>query len=117
MIWSKLESPEQLRAIKEASHTNTILIFKHSTSCSISRTALSRLERNWIVEQTARVKPFFLDLLKYRNVSDQIAAEFSVQHESPQILLIENGESVYDRSHFDIDYLDVVEALGRRAKN
>ena len=117
MIWSRLESLEQLRAIKEASRTNTILIFKHSTSCSISRTALSRLERNWVAEQTARVKPFFLDLLKYRNVSNQIAAEFSVQHESPQILLIENGESVYDRSHFDIDYLDVVGALEKRAKN
>ena len=117
MIWSKLDSLEQLQAIKEASRENTILIFKHSTSCSISRTALSRLERNWTAEQTAGIKPFFLDLLKYRDVSNQIALEFSVQHESPQILLIENGESVYDRSHFEIDYVDVVGILEKRAKN
>jgi bacillithiol system protein YtxJ len=107
MNWLNLESVEQLQSIKASSKTNPVLIFKHSTQCSISRTALDRLERNWNGGEMEAVKPFLLDLLKHRDLSNQIASLFSVEHESPQVLLIENGEAVYDRSHFSIDYRDI----------
>jgi len=95
MNWLKLESIDQLRTIREKSKESSILIFKHSTTCSISRTALDRLERNWKEEEMNDVKPFYLDLLKHRDISRQIADEFLVEHQSPQILLIENGHAVY----------------------
>ncbi|CAN5208602.1 bacillithiol system redox-active protein YtxJ [soil metagenome] len=107
MKWSKLESLDQIEGIKETSKKTPVLIFKHSTSCSISRTSLDRLERNWKQEEMDVVESFFLDLLSHRDVSNQIAREFSVEHQSPQILLIENGVSVYDRSHFDINYQEL----------
>ena len=107
MKWLKLESLDQIEGIKEKSKETPVLIFKHSTSCSISRMSLDRLERNWKQEEMSAVKPFFLDLLSHRDVSSQIAREFSVEHQSPQILLIENGVSVYDRSHYDINYQEL----------
>lgn len=114
MKWAKLESLDQIGEIKEKSKENAVLIFKHSTSCSISRASLDRLERNWKQEEMSVVKPFFLDLLSHREVSNQIAREFSVEHQSPQILLIENGVSVYNRSHFDINYHDLLETVMTR---
>lgn len=113
MNWLKLESIEQLQTIKDNSSENLVLIFKHSTRCSISRAALDRLERNWQQGEMNDVKPFYLDLIRYRDVSDQIAEDFSVEHESPQVLVIKNGQSVYDRSHIDINYRELA-AIARR---
>ncbi|HWA34573.1 MAG TPA: bacillithiol system redox-active protein YtxJ [Cyclobacteriaceae bacterium] len=108
MNWQNLNSVEQLRSIKESSKQNPVLIFKHSTRCAISRTALDRLQRNWKPDEMKFVEPFYLDLLKYPDVSDQVARDFGVPHESPQVLLIRDGKAVYDRSHFEIDYKDIL---------
>ena len=104
MNWLKLESIGQLEIIKEKSKENPVLIFKHSTGCSVSWTALNRMERNWKQEEMNEVNAFYLDLLKHRDVSNQVAFEFEIEHESPQLLLIENGLAVYDQSHLDISY-------------
>lgn len=104
MKWNELKDTKQLDELIIESHQQPILIFKHSTSCSISRAALGRFERNWNEGEMKEVKPYFLDLLSHRIISTKIAEQFSVRHESPQLLLIRNGESVYNRSHLDIDY-------------
>lgn len=104
MNWKELKEAKQLQDLVLESHERPVLIFKHSTSCSISRAALGRLERSWNESEMKNVKPYFLDLLSYRAISKSIADEFFVEHESPQILLIRNGQSVYNRSHLDIDY-------------
>jgi bacillithiol system protein YtxJ len=102
MTWNKLTDSDQLARIKEESAEQPVLIFKHSTTCSISAMALSRMERNWTDE--AGIKPYFLDLLSYRPLSNQIADEFGVAHESPQVLLIQHGECVYHASHMGISF-------------
>ena len=108
MNWENLTSLDQLEAIRKESADRPVLIFKHSTRCSISRMVLERLERNWDVqEMDSHVKPYFLDLISYRQISNQIAALFEVEHESPQILIIRDGASVYDRSHMAIDYQQI----------
>ena len=104
MTWNQLETAAQLAAIKQESFEHPVLILKHSTTCSISATALGRLERNWKQEEMGDLKPYYLDLLRYRPISQQIATEFDVQHESPQVLLISNGKSIYDASHFEIRF-------------
>lgn len=104
MNWIKLNEVKQLTEIREQSNNKAILIFKHSTRCSISRTALDRLERNWKSEEMKHITPYFLDLLSHREISNQIAGQFGIEHESPQLLVIKNGEVIYDRSHFEIDY-------------
>ena len=113
MNWNKLTELDQLTALAKESHQQPILIFKHSTSCSISRTALGRLERNWNESEMKNVKPYFLDLLSYRKISTTISNQFSVEHESQQLLIIKNGESIYDRSHLEIDYSSVKSELSK----
>ncbi|MBT1702638.1 bacillithiol system redox-active protein YtxJ [Chryseosolibacter indicus] len=104
MNWIELTNPGQLEEIKKMSENTPILIFKHSTRCSTSRMALDRLERNWNQHEMTDIKPFFLDLLSYRQISNLIADQFGIQHESPQVLVISKGQSVLDLSHFEIEY-------------
>ncbi|HTG65999.1 MAG TPA: bacillithiol system redox-active protein YtxJ, partial [Flavobacterium sp.] len=69
--------------------------------CSVSRMALKQFENEFDLQD--KVTPYFLDLITYREISNEIANRFNVYHESPQILLIKDGQSVYDASHSDID--------------
>lgn len=113
MNWRELTEPDQIDQIVEESKNSPVLIFKHSRSCSISRTSLDRLERNWNVEEA---KTYFLDLLSHRATSNAIAERFGITHESPQVLVIEQGECVYDRSHFDINYPEIKDKMQVAAK-
>ncbi len=109
MNWNKITSDAQLDEIKEESAKQPVLIFKHSTTCSISAMALSRMERNW--SDQLGVKPYYLDLLANRPISKQIEQIFGVEHESPQVLLIRNGECVYDASHMAISFAGLQQAV------
>ena len=106
MNWIELTSEAQLSDVKNLSATKPQLIFKHSTRCSISGMAKGRLERSTAPEG---IDFYYLDLIKHRNISQKIAAEFDVSHESPQVLLIKNGECVYDESHSGISMDEIVE--------
>jgi bacillithiol system protein YtxJ len=108
MKWIVLNNILQLADIKELSKTRPQVIFKHSTRCSISNMAKSRLERNKLPESGDF---YFLDLLKHRPLSDQIAEDFAVTHESPQILLIKNTACVYDESHSGIQMDEIAEQI------
>jgi bacillithiol system protein YtxJ len=111
MNWNKLTDPGQLEEIKALSHDKPVLIFKHSTRCSISSMSLDRLLRNWKSEDSARVIPYYLDLIAFRSISDQIEDFFGVPHESPQVLLIKDGQVVYDESHYSISYPAIMEKI------
>ncbi|MCX2576219.1 bacillithiol system redox-active protein YtxJ [Pedobacter sandarakinus] len=108
MTWVNLTSVEQLEEIKQANGYS--LIFKHSTRCSISLMAKRNFEFSWDVIP-ADTKLYFLDLISYRDISNTIATEFSVAHQSPQILLIKNGECVLEASHSDISADEVAEVI------
>jgi bacillithiol system protein YtxJ len=99
--WIPLTSLDQLDEIVTESKDKQILIFKHSTRCSISRMALKQFEKEFDLED--KVKAYFLDLIAHRDVSNEIASRFNVVHQSPQLLLIKDGKSIYDVSHSDID--------------
>ena len=101
MNWKNLTDLGQLNEIMQLSHEKPVLIFKHSTRCSISRFALKQFENEFDLEGI--VDAYFLDLIEHRAVSNEIASRFGVYHQSPQLLLIKDGKSVYDVSHGDID--------------
>jgi bacillithiol system protein YtxJ len=107
MEWQKLTTLEQLESLVEESKKQPVVIFKHSTSCSISSMAKSRLERQWADMKLTDLKPYYLDLLSYRPVSNEIAAVFQVRHESPQLLLIQDGVCTYNGSHMGIQLNEV----------
>lgn len=100
--WQSLTDISQLDSIVSESEEKPIVIFKHSTRCSISRMALKNFEREYDLSEE-EATPYFLDLLNHRDISNEIAHKFHVIHQSPQLLLIKNGKSVYDVSHSEID--------------
>lgn len=109
MNWIPLTNVEQLDSIRTASESKPQVIFKHSTTCSISKMALDRLERAAAPET---IDFYYLDLLSYRSISNSIAETFQVHHESPQVILIKNGECIYDESHYGIMMDELVEQAG-----
>lgn len=111
MNWNTLTSLDQLATLTEESFQQPVIIFKHSTRCSISRATLDRLERNWKNEDLPAAKVYYLDLITYREVSNAIASTWNVEHESPQLILLRNDKPVYHKSHFDIEYTKVKDAV------
>jgi bacillithiol system protein YtxJ len=108
MNWISLTSADQLNEIKN--HEGYSLIFKHSTRCSISMMAKRRFELDW--EDLPEDMPlYFLDLISYRDLSAQVAQLFHVHHESPQLLLIKDGECVLDQSHGAISVEEALSVL------
>ena len=101
MNWTSITHLHDVEAIIERSNSVPCLILKHSTTCPISSLAKHRLEKQW-GETKDGIEPYYLDLLRYRDISHHIAATFGVRHESPQVLLIKHGKCVYDASHLDI---------------
>ena len=108
MNWIELKSNSQIKEIVEKSKAKPQVIFKHSTRCSISAMAKGRLERGLA---PGNADFYFLDLINYRNISNQVSSEFDVSHESPQILIIRNGECVYDESHGSITMDEIKEQV------
>lgn len=108
MNWKSLTDIAQLDAMVEASRIKPQLIFKHSTRCSISLMAKDRLERGWNLND---MDAWYLDLLSYRQVSNEIAKRFGIQHESPQAIVVVNGIPIHDASHSGISISGISNAL------
>lgn len=100
--WHVLAKMDQLDEIVEQSKTMPVAIFKHSTRCGISRGVLKLLEKNYNLTDE-QLKLYYLDLLQHRDISNEIAARFKVQHESPQMIVIKNGVVVHYDSHHAIE--------------
>ncbi|SDY15731.1 bacillithiol system redox-active protein YtxJ [Hymenobacter psychrophilus] len=105
--WQPLTKAEQLSEIVRESAEQPVIIFKHSTTCSISAMAKSKIERQWTDAGLDSTKLYYLDLLSYRPISQEMAQQFNVQHESPQLLLIQDGECTFHASHNGIRLSDV----------
>lgn len=103
-----LTDPEQLNEIDQLSHSQPLIIFKHSTRCSVSNTVLSRFERDLKKSDLDPNRVYYLDLLTFRDISNEIASRYDVRHESPQSLLIKDGKCVYNASHLFIELDEIV---------
>lgn len=109
MNWIPLESAEQVQEIKQQKGYS--IIFKHSIRCSISLMAKRRLEMD--KDHLPEGFPvYFLDLIKFRDISNQIADDFQVHHESPQLLVIKDGECILDQSHGHISMEEALSVVG-----
>ena len=97
-FWKTLNSMEDLDAAILESKTKKVAIFKHSTRCSISKMVLSKFERD-VEKSDQDVSYYFLDLITHRDISNAIAKNLDVEHQSPQLLVLENGTVVKHASH------------------
>lgn len=108
MNWIPLSSSETLEQLINLSQQKPQVIFKHSTRCSISSVAKSRLEKSLAPDEASF---YYLDLISHRQLSNSVAERFGVEHESPQILMIKDGKCVYDESHTGINMNEIIEQL------
>ncbi|MBC8756214.1 bacillithiol system redox-active protein YtxJ [Kordia sp. YSTF-M3] len=104
--WTPLTNVDQLDTIVEESKTQPVAIFKHSTRCGISRMVIKQFESSYDLEEN-QMKVYYLDLLNYRPISEEIAAKFQVWHESPQLVVLKNGVTVAHASHSQINALSL----------
>ena len=108
--WLELTSEDQLEQIIKDSHQKPVALFKHSTRCGISTRAKFVLEEDWDIS-TDELDFYYLDLLQHRNISNKIAELTGVQHQSPQVLLIKDGEVLYEETHHAINPGELKEYL------
>lgn len=107
--WKALTTVDQLNTIEDLSKGKTQLIFKHSTRCGISRMVMSQFESAFDLDLNADL--YYLDLLNYREVSNEAGYKFQVLHQSPQLLVIKNGVVVVHASHGTINEIDIEKYL------
>lgn len=100
-FWINLEDLGQLNEIITTSEEKPVVIFKHSTRCSVSRMAFKQFENEFNLQD--KMDAYYLDLIENRAISNEIASKFEVVHQSPQLLVIKNGKCIYNISHSDID--------------
>ncbi|MCS4228403.1 MULTISPECIES: bacillithiol system redox-active protein YtxJ [unclassified Sphingobacterium] len=106
--WIELNTEEQLQELYQSDKVSAI--FKHSTTCGISNMAKRSLERmSNTVDQDYSI--YLLDLLRYRALSNEIAQRWNIEHQSPQILIVEGKNSLYDASHGDIQFDEIEKYL------
>lgn len=105
MNWIALDRADQLAEIEQKSFSKPQVIYKHSISCPTSSMMKHRLEKS---TEPANVDFYYLDLLNYRDISNKVAADYSIKHESPQILLIKDGKCSFMRSHYAINMDEIV---------
>ena len=106
----KLENIDQLNTIVEASFLTPQLIFKHSTRCSVSRFVLNEFKSGYSFSEVD-FTAYFLDLLRYREISNAVAQQFDVVHQSPQLLIINNGKAVAHASHENVNKIKLTDFL------
>lgn len=104
--WTNLDEVTQLDELIQSSYEQPVLLFKHSTRCSISSMVKRRIENEWSIERD-KITTVYLDLLQHRNISTAIAEKTGVKHQSPQAILLRNGTVVYHASHTAISVNDI----------
>ena len=92
------------------SDNSTIVLFKHSTRCSISSTALHRLQ-GFCNELKQPISAYIIDVISQRDLSNEIATLLNIKHESPQLFVLKDGKLQYHNSHFGINKADLIKTI------
>lgn len=111
MNWINIEKSQDIANLLAESNHVPCLIFKHSSQCTMSAMAKYTLEEEWNLTDE-ELKPYFLDILKYRNLAIEVSEQLKEYHQSPQVLLIENEECIYEESHLAINLEEIREEIG-----
>ena len=115
MNWKSLTNSNQIEELIKLSTSKPVLIFKHSNRCGTSRMVLKSFEREFNLNEN-EIDLYFLDLLNYRSLSQDISLKFNVPHQSPQVLVIKNGQVIYHDSHGAINSKDLEIVINKEKK-
>lgn len=112
--WATIQTVEGVKQAIESSQTSPVLLLKHSTRCPISSMALNRL-LNGSPDFKEQVKVYYLDLIAYRDVSNWIASELNITHQSPQAIVLKNNEVIHISTHGQIDPMDILDDVNQHS--
>ena len=109
--WEPLTSERHVGELVDKSHESPVMIFKHSTRCGVSFSALDTLIKDWNPEKVGQMATYMLDVIMHRDYAREIGQHFGIPHQSPQVLIIDRGNVVYEQSHFGINFGEVEEVM------
>jgi bacillithiol system protein YtxJ len=112
LSWKKINSIAELDEALAGTDAKPALFFKHSTRCSISSMALSRLEQNKDLSD-AEMDLYFVDLIQHRDVSNSLAEKSNVVHQSPQAIVMKHGQVIHHASHGAIDSQEIIQLISK----
>lgn len=104
--WNQLTNLSQFELLVDNSNTQPFAVFKHSTRCSVSSMAKKKIEFEWKFDASS-LPIYYLDLIQHRDISNKIASELHVEHQSPQLIVVKNKQAVYHESHGSIEVADI----------
>ena len=107
--WVQLESEDSVEEVFTASETRIQLILKHSQSCAVSFFAKQNLD-SVPLEEWPEMDRSMVEVVRFRPISQYIAQKTSVRHESPQVLVIVNGEVIFHTSHSEVNKVNIQQA-------
>jgi bacillithiol system protein YtxJ len=110
MNWHKLASPDSIDDLIARSWHTPCLVYKHSPRCELCLASKALLERDWPFA-SEQLEAYFVDVLEQRELSNRLAEQFAVQHETPQVLLLKNGDCIYEADHLEINLAELEEQL------
>ncbi len=93
------DTKDQWSDLKDLSHNQAVYIFKHSSSCGISSVVLNRFEKQ-IKERNETY--FYLHIQGFRSLSNWLAEELGIRHESPQLIVLKNAKVMAHDSHYSL---------------
>lgn len=103
-FWNEIQTEQDYQNAIESSLENTVVIFKHSIKCMISKTVLRNFEREISAKENLdKIKFYYLDLINHRDISNKIAEKLGVIHQSPQIIIIKDKKAIKNASHENIN--------------
>ena len=105
----RVTEPGAIEKLTEQSKERPVVIFKHSLTCPISAAAFDQME---LFEGSVSL----IEVQKARELSNEIEARLGVRHESPQVIVLRNGQVVWNASHFKITSDAVAKAVSEAGK-
>jgi bacillithiol system protein YtxJ len=109
-VWQKISQASQVDSIIESSSERPQLIYKHSHRCSVCFVAKGDLEQS-SEDILEHADMHFVNVVNNREASDYIASELDVRHESPQVILVDQGEVVWHASHGSIEAEEILDEI------
>lgn len=107
--WMNIKTTDQYEELIRESFKKPLIIFKHSRSCGFSAMALRKFEKDF--HTTNEINLTMVNVRVDRKISNFIAEQHQITHESPQLLFIKNGEVLYHASHSYINANEVLNHL------
>jgi len=108
--WNTLSEFKDVQCIVDKSNERPQLIYKHSNQCSVSFVAKDELEKN--AEQISQIADLnIVYVVQQRDISNAIAMGLKIRHESPQAILVKDGEVIWKGSHWDVNAEEILNRL------